>query len=134
MKNSKQNIRLIVISFFWMLAINLLLLVSRGSTVAQSVCQLRKNKDSIKVYVCPTGHLKLRAVRRSFTVNASYSEILALFLDVTHFSNWQYKTKCASVLNRPRLINTNLYLEKSCLGLVWLSVKIRFFRFKRLIS
>ena len=34
----------------------------------------------------------------SFMVNASYSEIIALFLDVDHFNEWQYKTRRAQVL------------------------------------
>jgi hypothetical protein len=90
--------RLTVIPFFRLVAIIFLLLFSKGPIAAQQACQLRKNKDSIKVYVCSTRHLKLKTVRGSFTVNASQSEIIALFLDVIHFSEWQYGTRAARVL------------------------------------
>ncbi len=80
------------------MTIILLLLFSNDLVVAQSRCELRKNKDSIKVYVCQTNHAKIKIVRASFTMNSTYSEIVATFLDVENFSTWQYKTKCARVL------------------------------------
>src|SRR5882724_7311594 len=78
----------------------LLLFLSKQLVVAQPNCQLKKNKDSIRVYTCPTYHSKFKTVKANFTINSTYSKIVSVLLDVENFGDWQYKTRRVRVLKK----------------------------------
>ncbi len=75
-----------------------LLLLSPMDSISQPDCVLRKNQDSIKVYTCKADQSKFKAVKARFTVNATYSELASMLLDIENFNHWQYKTIHARVL------------------------------------
>jgi hypothetical protein len=86
--------------FQYPLALPTLLLLSALGSMGQSDCELRKNMDSVKVYTCKTGLSKFKAIKVKFTVNATYSEFVAMLLDIENFNHWQYKTRHAHVLEQ----------------------------------
>ena len=97
-KNKIYNIH--KMQFLHPLALPTLLLLSALGSMGQSDCELRKNKDSIKVYTCKTGLSKFKAIKATFTVNATYSEFVAMLLDIENFNHWQYKISHAHVLQQ----------------------------------
>jgi START domain len=78
----------------------ILILVSSASAIGQADCELRKNMDSIKVYTCKAGQSKFKAVRATFTVLATYSEMVGMLLDIEKYPQWQYKTSSTKVLKQ----------------------------------
>jgi len=67
---------------------------------SQHDCVLRKDRDSIKVYTCPSEHLKFKSIKASFTVHARLSQLVALVLDVNNYCDWQYQTIRSRLLKK----------------------------------
>lgn len=65
---------------------------------AQNECELKKDKDNIKVYSCKTKDSKFKTVRAEFQLNASIDEYIAVVTDVKNYKEWHYR-----VVN-PRLL------------------------------
>lgn len=68
--------------------------------IGQEDCDLKLERDSIKVYLCELPHSKYKSVKSSFRVNASLSQLAAMVLDIDHLAEWQYKTVSARVLKK----------------------------------
>jgi START domain-containing protein len=83
--------------FLWTLA---LVLFSCFTVWGQRDCVLKKDRDSIKVYTCPSGHLKFKSIKASFTVNARLSQLVAFILDINNYCDWQYHTVKARLLKK----------------------------------
>ncbi len=66
---------------------------------AQRDCVLKKDQDSIKVYSCASDH-KFKAIRATFTVSASLTELSAFLLDTDKYTEWQYNTVKSKVLKK----------------------------------
>lgn len=70
------------------------------SSLGQSDCILRKDKDSVKVYVCKAKHTKFKLIKAEFTVNASVNQMIAMWLDAENYNNWQYNTTNARLVKQ----------------------------------
>lgn len=79
--------------------------------LAQSNCQLKQDKEDIKVYTCPTAQSKFKAVKANFAVNASYKEMVSMLMDVENFCTWQYRTKSARILKKVADNEVIYYIE-----------------------
>src|SRR5882672_2117586 len=69
-------------------------------SVAQKDCELKLNKDSIKVFTCVKEDSKFKSVRSTFELNSSLSQLAAMVLDIDRLGDWQYKTLSAKLLKR----------------------------------
>ena len=87
--------RITAINFFVLIAIFLSI-----GTIAQENWDLKKDKDGIKVYSRKNELSKFNQVRVICSVDAKLSELAALILDVTNYSNWVYCTKKTSILKK----------------------------------
>jgi START domain len=64
-------------------------------------CDLRKDSDGIKVYVCKSGHEKFKTLRAEFLLeNTSMDQLLAHLFDVPNYPNWQYNMASAEMLSK----------------------------------
>lgn len=64
-------------------------------------CDLRKDSDGIKVYVCKSGHEKFKSLRAEFLLeNTSMDQLLAFLFDVPDYPNWQYNMASAEMLSK----------------------------------
>ena len=78
----------------------ILVLVSGLHCAAQTDCELKLNKDSIKVYTCFRENSKLKSVRTTFELQSNLSQLAAIVLDIDHLGDWQYKTVRARMLKK----------------------------------
>ena len=78
----------------------ILVLVSSLHCAAQRDCELKLNKDSIKVYTCFQENSKFKSVRTTFELQSSLSQLAAMVLDIDHLGDWQYKTVRARLLKK----------------------------------
>ena len=67
---------------------------------AQNNCELKKNKDNIKVFSCKTADSKFKAIRAEFTINASIEQYIAIVLDVEGYKNWHYRVVNPRILTK----------------------------------
>ncbi len=78
----------------------ILLLFTGLDCVAQRDCELKLNKDSIKVFTCINENSKFKSVRTTFELHSSLSQLAAMVLDIDHLGDWQYKTLSAKLLKQ----------------------------------
>jgi hypothetical protein len=64
----------------------------------QKDCELKLDKDSIKVYSCKIEGSRFRAVKSTFMLNSRLSSLAAALLDLDHYSDWQRETVSAKLL------------------------------------
>lgn len=69
-------------------------------STAQGNCKLQSQKDSIKVYTCPVKESKYKAIKVEFLLNATYTQTVAMLLDIDNLHRWQYKTVSAKLLKK----------------------------------
>lgn len=67
---------------------------------AQNNCELKKNKDNIKVFSCKTVDSKFKAVRAEFSINASIDQYIAIVLDVDGYKDWHYRVVNPRILTK----------------------------------
>jgi hypothetical protein len=67
---------------------------------AQNNCELKKNKDNIKVFSCITADSKFKAVRAEFNINASIDQYIAIVLDVEGYKDWHYRVVNPRILTK----------------------------------
>lgn len=67
---------------------------------AQNKCELKKDKDNIKVYSCKTKDSKYKTVRAEFELNASIEEYVAVVTDVGNYKDWHYRTVNPRLLDK----------------------------------
>lgn len=70
--------------------------------IAQSAdCDLKKEKDGIKVYTCKSDTSKFRSLRAEFVIeNKSIEELKVFMFTVSYYLKWQYDAIEASMLKR----------------------------------
>ena len=66
-----------------------LLLPMMGMT--QPNCELKKEKDNIKIYGCPVEGSALNDILVEFEVNSTIEKYIPIVLDITHYSDWRYR-------------------------------------------
>jgi hypothetical protein len=65
----------------------------------QKDCELKKEKDDLKVYTCPSPDSKIKILKVELLVeNTSFQELLDFVNDIDNYVNWQYNTIEARVL------------------------------------
>ncbi len=64
-------------------------------------CDLRRDSDGIKVYVCKSANEKFKTLRAEFTLeNTSMDQLLEFLFNVKDYPNWQYNMISAKKLDR----------------------------------
>lgn len=64
-------------------------------------CDLKKEKDGIKVYTCKTDTSKFRSLIAEFALeDVSFEELQAYLWDVDNYVNWQYNMVSATLLKK----------------------------------
>jgi len=56
----------------------------------QSNCVLKKDKNNIKIYSCPTKESAFNTIRAEFEVNTTVEKYISLVLDIENYKNWRY--------------------------------------------
>lgn len=65
---------------------------------AQDNCKLRKNEGGIKVYTCHVDSSKFKSILTEFDITCSEDELINKVLDVPDYTNWQFNTREADVI------------------------------------
>lgn len=78
----------------------ILILFAAWDSVAQKDCELKLNKDSIKVFTCIKENSKFKSVRTTFELHSSLSQLAAMVLDIDRLGDWQYHTLSAKMLKK----------------------------------
>jgi hypothetical protein len=90
-----------MVRFLWYTGITILVLLRAPFAVAQQGCVLKKEKDSLKVYSCPSKDAKLNTIKTELILEGATLDRLYEFLwDVENYVNWQYNTIEASILKK----------------------------------
>jgi hypothetical protein len=86
--------------------------------VAQSTdCDLKKEKEGIKVYTCKSDTSKFRSLQAEFVVeNTSIEELKQFMFTVSKYTDWQYDAAEASMLKR---INENEMIYRVVIDAPW---------------
>lgn len=71
-----------------------------ASGFGQENCKLQIKKDSITIYTCTIKNSKYKAVRTEFTLNATFSQVATMVLDIDRYHEWQYKAISAKILKK----------------------------------
>lgn len=67
---------------------------------AQNDCKLQLDRDSIKVCNCKVTNSKYKALKVEFQLDATYSQVAAMILDINNLHRWQYQTASAVTLKK----------------------------------
>jgi len=59
--------------------------------MTQTHCELKKEKDNIKIYGCPVEGSDLNDIRVEFEANSTIEKYIPIALDVTHYHEWRYR-------------------------------------------
>jgi len=80
-------------------------------------CDLRKDSDGIRVYVCKSGNEKFKTLRAEFTLeNTSIETYLEFLFAVEDYPEWQYNMASAEMLER---ISDNEMIYRSEIDAPW---------------
>jgi len=83
----------------------------------QSECDLKKDKDGIKVYTCKSDSSKFRSLVAEFDLENTSLETLENFLwDVDNYVNWQYNMVESGLIKR---INDQVMIYRSEIDAPW---------------
>lgn len=95
----------------------LLFTVNAFLAFSQSECDLRKDKDGIKVYTCKSDSSKFRSLVAEFDLENTSLETLENFLwDVENYVNWQYNMVESGLIKR---INDQVMIYRSEIDAPW---------------
>lgn len=76
-------------------------LFSRYLAAQTRECDLKKDKDGIKVYTCKSDTSKFRSLKAEFVIkNRSLEELKAFMFNVPNYRKWQYDAIEASMLKK----------------------------------
>lgn len=90
-----------MVRFLWYTGITIMVLLQAPFAVAQQDCVLKKEKDNLKVYSCPSKDAKLNTIKTELILEGATLDRLYEFLwDVENYVNWQYNTIEASILKK----------------------------------
>ncbi|HEY5824640.1 MAG TPA: hypothetical protein VIT44_09750 [Cyclobacteriaceae bacterium] len=59
--------------------------------IAQADCELKKEKDNIKIYSCPLEGSALNAILVELEVNSTIEKDIPIVLDVARYGEWRYR-------------------------------------------
>ena len=77
------------------------LLLSVSLTAQTRDCDLKKDKDGIKVYTCKSDTSKFRSLKAEFVIeNTSIPELKVFMFNVPNYLKWQYDAIEASMLKK----------------------------------
>ena len=79
---------------------SILILLLAFQSQAQTDCDLKLEKDSIKVYTCTIANSKFKSVKTIFELNTRLSQLAAIVMDVNSYKEWQYKMKSVTLLKK----------------------------------
>lgn len=82
------------------LSLFLLFAVLLGPLTGSGQCNLKTDKDGIKVYTCELKDSKFKAVKSTFELTSTLSEFVAAVLDIDRHVDWEYKTLNAKLLKK----------------------------------
>jgi hypothetical protein len=66
----------------------------------QSNCVLKKDKNNIKIYSCPTKESTFNTIRAEFEINTTVEKYISLVLDIENYKNWRYHETNHKLLKR----------------------------------
>ena len=67
----------------------------------QNDCQLKKQKDDLKVYICSTAESKLKILKAEMTVeNVTVKEFVDFLRNINNCVKWQYNTIESAALDQ----------------------------------
>ena len=75
-----------------------LIIIGFFNATAQTDCDLKLNKDSIKVYTCKVPDSKFRSVKTIFELNSTLSHLTGIIMNLDSYKDWQYKTVSTTLL------------------------------------
>lgn len=88
-----------MMQFLW--SIGMWSWVLTSAAVQPDNCQLKKDKDGVRVFTCPSDTSKFRSLRAEFMLeNVSFAELEEFMLDADNYKNWQFHTMESKVLER----------------------------------
>src|ERR1035438_6688861 len=79
---------------------SLIVLCTSLITYGQDGCELREQKDNIKVYSRIKGQSKIEELKAEFALNAKLSDLAAFLLDIPNYLNWSYNTKLSYIVKQ----------------------------------
>lgn len=80
-------------------------------------CSLKKDKEGIKVYTCPSDTSKFRSLVAEFELeNISFAELERFLWNVENYVNWQYNMVSASLLKK---VNEQSIIYRSEVDAPW---------------
>ncbi len=95
----------------------LLFTVNAFLSFSQSECDLKKDKDGIKVYTCKSDSSKFRSLVAEFDLENTSLQTLENFLwDVDNYVNWQYNMVESGLIKR---INDQVMIYRSEIDAPW---------------
>jgi hypothetical protein len=95
----------------------ILFTVNAFLSFSQSECDLKKDKDGIKVYTCKSDSSKFRSLIAEFDLENTSLETLEAFMwDVDNYVNWQYNMVESDML---RKINNHEMIYRSEIDAPW---------------
>lgn len=101
------RILLLLASFFYTI----------GVAAQTSDCDLKKDKDGVKVYTCKSDTSKFRSLKAEFVIeNTSIEELKKFMFTVPGYLNWQYNVTEATMLKQ---INDNEMIYRAVIRAPW---------------
>lgn len=89
----------------------LLIILAFVNSFSQTGCKLQLNRDSIRVYNCNVADSKYKALKVEFRLNAGYSQVAAMILDINNLYRWQYQTESAYTIKKVNDLELIYYTE-----------------------
>ncbi|MBK8292685.1 MAG: hypothetical protein IPK96_18880 [Flammeovirgaceae bacterium] len=77
-----------VLKSYWVFTFFLFLSIT-GMT--QSNCELKKEKNNIKIYSCPTKESSFNTIRAEFEVNSTIEKYISIVVDIENYKTWRYR-------------------------------------------
>ncbi|MDZ7646903.1 MAG: START domain-containing protein [Cytophagales bacterium] len=59
--------------------------------MGQSNCELKKEKNNIKIYSCPTKESSFNTIRAEFEVNSTIEKYISIVIDIENYKIWRYR-------------------------------------------
>jgi hypothetical protein len=68
--------------------------------MTQNNCELKKEKDNIRIYGCPNEASSFNTIRAEFEVNSTIEKYIEIVLDIENYKNWRYHEMNHRLLKR----------------------------------
>jgi len=67
---------------------------------AQTDCDLKLDKNGIKVYTCSRSDSRFKTIKTNFSITSSLSQLAAAIIDIDNYAKWNYKTVSVRTLEK----------------------------------